>query len=189
MVAKCRSQEAAKRHRSEMISQSPQSISTVQKAYQDKKGYTPLPVQVVVQMLTREVIDNAPHMTKHVTHARKQDHAFQHRSIAASAQKSFSGGPSILNGRRSSRESLDSKDLCWSLSHSFVRKHAQAFRLDAGRENRSWIKMRTLDHSEAVGALKIRHLTARYSTVAREVNRTAYCIRDSNSSFILLTSA
>ena len=41
-VAKCRGQEAAKRQRSEMISQSPQSISTVQKAHQDKKGYTQL---------------------------------------------------------------------------------------------------------------------------------------------------
>lgn len=64
--------------------------------------------------------------------------SFHHRSIAASARKSFSGGPSMLSNRRSSRDSLDSKDLLlvfttfiWekmcSTCHSCKRPHGASY--------------------------------------------------------------
>ena len=78
--------------------------------------------------------------------------SFHHRSIAASGQNSFSAGLSTASRRRSSRDSLDSKDLLLVFITFICEKTRSSFPLDAGKENRSWTKMRTLDHSEEVGA-------------------------------------
>ena len=80
--------------------------------------------------------------------------SFHQRSIALSGQNSFRGTCALAIVNKSSSDSFDSEHLFFILISLTWENTLSTTPLEAGRENKSSTKARTLSHSDAMGLEK-----------------------------------